>query len=59
MWNTEEVVPGDGYKLPDGWGSGFRATAIAYLEREGLFIIEHRNGKYYTLTQLKEARISS
>ena len=34
-----------------------RETAIAYLEREGLFTIGHANGNYYTLTQLKNARV--
>ena len=36
---------------------GYRATAIAYMKREGINIVEHINGKHYTLSQLEEATI--
>ena len=51
-------IPVRGYILKN-WGTvGFRATAVAYLQREGLFTVEHNNGRWYTLTKLKEAMIS-
>lgn len=57
MSNTR-TLPEQGYILPiwDQTGS-YRATAIAYLEREGLFTVEHENGNWYTLEELKAARI--
>jgi len=57
MFNTNEKIPSRGYEVPSGFGWDYRATAIAYLEREGLFTIGHANGNYYTLTQLKNARV--
>jgi|14_taG_2_1085336.scaffolds.fasta_scaffold54418_3 hypothetical protein len=57
MFNKNEKIPSKGYRTPYGFGSTYRATAIAYLEREGLFTIEHANGNFYTLTQLKNARV--
>lgn len=57
MFNKNEKIPSRGYKVPSGFGCDYRATAIAYLEREGLFTIGHANGNYYTLTQLKNARV--
>ena len=57
MFNKNERIPSIGYNVPYGFGSTYRATAIAYLEREGLFTIGHANGNYYTLTQLKNARV--
>ena len=57
MFNKNEKIPSRGYKVPSGFGWDYRATAIAYLEREGLFTIGHANGNYYTLTQLKNARV--
>lgn len=57
MFNIHEKIPSRGYKVPNGFGWDYRATAIAYLEREELFTIGHANGNYYTLTQLKNARV--
>ncbi len=56
MFNSNQI-PTKGYKIPQGYGSDYRSTAIAYLQREGLYTIGHINGEYYTLTQLINARI--
>lgn len=56
MFNQNQI-PTRGYKVPQGYGSGYRATAIAYLQREGLFTVGHINGNYYTLSQLLSTRI--
>ena len=54
---NKEIIPSEGYKVPKGYGYGYRATAIAYLQREKLSTIEHINGNLYTLEQLIKARI--
>lgn len=56
MFNSNQI-PTSGYDVPQGYGSHYRATAIAYLQREGLFTIGHINGNHYTLAQLISARI--
>lgn len=59
---TPEInkTPSFGYYL-NKWGSclGYRATAIAYMEREKLKEIAHQNGNSYSLVELKKARIYS
>jgi len=57
MFNKNERIPSIGYNVPYGFGSTYRSTAIAYLERKRLFTIGHANGNHYTLTQLKNARV--
>ena len=57
MFNTNEKIPSRGYSVPSGFGWDYRATAIAYLDREGLLTIGRINGNYYTLTQLRIARV--
>ena len=50
-------APTRGYKLPQGYGSDYRATAIAYLQREGLFSVENIDGNWYTLFELQNSII--
>jgi hypothetical protein len=57
MFNENNKVPTRGYNLPKGYGSDYRATAIAYLQREGLWTVSNIDGRYYTLQQLKNALI--
>ena len=57
MFNDKEIIPTRGYNLPKGFGWDYRATAVAYLKREGLFTVGHMNGNYYTLTQLENAML--
>ena len=52
------TTPTQGYILKNWDTTGYRATAVAYLQREGLFSVEHINGRWYTLTELKEALIN-
>ena len=57
LFNIKEKTPSRGYKLPSGYGSDYRSTAIAYLEREGIFTVENIDGKSYNLIQLKNSAI--
>lgn len=52
-------VPTTGYILKN-WDirGAYRATAIAYLQREKIFAVENTNGNYYNLLQLKNALIN-
>lgn len=56
--NHADKIPGDGYRLRLWDITGYRATAIAYMQRENLSEVEHINGRFYTLNQLKEASIN-
>ncbi len=58
LFNVEKNTPESGYILKN-WNSGnnYRSTAIACLQREGLYSVEHINGRWYTLDQLKNSRI--
>ena len=47
------MSPSYGYKLPLWHTSGYRATAVAYMQREKVSFIEHINGKTYSLQALK------
>lgn len=59
LYNINEVCPTIGYILPK-WNqrNRYRATAIAYMERENEVVIQHSNGNWYTLGQLRTASIS-
>lgn len=59
LFNVKETTPTRGYILKN-WNSGndYRSTAIAYLERENLYSVEHINGRWYTLDELKNSRIN-
>lgn len=35
----------------------YRSTALAYMEREGLTTVSNKDGKTYTIEQLKDAII--
>jgi len=52
MFKTNNC-PGFGYILKNWGQTGYRATALAYLKREGLFEVEHINGRFYTLTEIE------
>lgn len=52
------VIPDRGYILPlwDSYGN-YRATAIAYMQREKIDFVEHANGETYSFAQLEGATI--
>lgn len=56
---TNDKVPIDGYLMPLWNYGGYRATALAYMQREGLNSIENYNGKWYTISEIKNAIIGS
>jgi len=58
MFNQNQV-PTFGYLLTKWNQVGYRATAYAYLKREGLFTIQHTNGKWYTIFEIKNALINT
>lgn len=53
-----ESIPATGYTLPL-WNlrGQYRATAIAYMQRENVDSVENSNGKFYTLNMLINATI--
>jgi len=51
------TTPTQGYILKNWNISGYRATAVAYLKREGLWTVEHNNGRWYSLKELEDAMI--
>jgi len=53
----EKAAPEKGYILPHGNYSSYRATAVAYMERERIRTVENVNGNWYTLTHLKNSMI--
>lgn len=55
---SAERIPSFGYELPLWLQIGYRATAIAYMERENVKIVTHQNGNRYTLDELKKKRES-
>jgi hypothetical protein len=58
LFNVKETTPTRGYILKNwNYGNAYRSTAIAYLERENLYSVEHINGRWYTLYELKNSRI--
>ena len=58
FFNENKKVPTHGYMLTL-WGDGYsyRATAIAYMKREGLKQVTNKNGKNYFLNELEEATL--
>lgn len=52
-------APAHGYILANWNQTGYRATAIAYLQREGVHTVENVDGNFYTLAQLKGATIDT
>lgn len=52
-----ENIPTYGYILKNWNTIGYRATAYAYMKREGVNIIEHKNGKFYSLEEIQKAMI--
>jgi len=51
-------IPSHGYKL-ELWNiTSYRATALAYLQRENVNAVENVNGRWYTIDQLKGAMLS-
>lgn len=53
------TIPSTGYILPK-WEmtEQYRATAIAYMKREKVDIVENKNGKKYDLEELVDAATS-
>ena len=59
MYNKNERVPSFGYELPLWYDKlSYRATAVAYMERESITQVKHSNGKVYQLDELKEAMLT-
>ncbi len=59
MWRKVNLkIPKRGYILTL-WrqSNAYRATAVAYMQREGLKQVEHANGTNYFLNELKEAML--
>lgn len=59
MLNENERIPSFGYELTL-WGGclSYRATAVAYMERENIKQVTHKNGKNYFLNELKDAMLT-
>lgn len=58
MLENQRVIPTSGYYLPlwDYKGT-YRATALAYMQRENINSIEHCSGEWYSLAELQNAVI--
>ena len=56
MFNQDQI-PTSGFLLANWNQEGYRSTAHAYLKREGLYSIEHKNGRWYTLPEIESAMI--
>lgn len=56
MFNPKNGVPAEGYTVNNEY-AGYRATAIALMERWNVAEATHKNGKTYTLDELKKARL--
>lgn len=54
---NQNIIPSQGYILKKWNQIGYRATALAYLKREKKYTIEHVNGRWYTLKEIKNAII--
>lgn len=50
-------IPNNGYILPLWDRITYRATAVAYMQRENIKEVMNTNGVYYSLEQLKNALI--
>jgi len=53
-----KIAPKDGYLLKLWKQKAYRATALAYLQRENLTVIENENGEFYNIDQLKNSIIN-
>jgi hypothetical protein len=56
MFNNSQV-PTFGYILKNWNAIGYRATAHAYMKREGLVSVEHKNGKFYSLEEIENSML--
>jgi len=56
----KKEIPTIGYILPK-WGTKgkYRATALAYMQRENEHMVEHVNGNFYSIDDLRSAVIGS
>lgn len=52
-----EKIPSQGYILKNWDMTGYRATAHAYLKREGLSFVENKDGNWYSIFQIENAMI--
>lgn len=59
MLTFKDKVPSFGYVLTKWDVVGYRATALAYMQRENLDCVEHRNGKIYPRKIIEDAIIKS
>lgn len=55
---SKNTIPREGYLLTNWNMIGYRATALAYMQRENLNFVEHRSGKVFSLEQIKSAIIN-
>lgn len=46
-------IPSKGYIIPNESTNSYRASALAWMVRENVLAIEHRNGEWYSQAQLK------
>lgn len=53
-----EKVPAFGYILPN-WNNvlSYRATAFAYMQRENVRTVKHKDGRLFTFDQIKSAML--
>jgi hypothetical protein len=55
--NNKVTPPKHGYIL-EKWGQiGYRATALAYMQREGLARVQNEDGKWYDFEDVNNAII--
>jgi hypothetical protein len=54
---TDEKTPTYGYILKNWNTIGYRATAYAYMKREAVNIIEHKNGRFYSLEEIENSMV--
>jgi len=55
--NKPNTPPPWGYILEDWDTVGYRATAHAYMKREGVNYVVHNNGQVYSLQEVEEVMI--
>jgi len=58
MLEPSSQIPTNGYILKLWDSYGYRATALAYMQRENLCFVENLNGSTYSLAQIKAAIIN-
>lgn len=59
MLTFKEKTPSFGYVLRKWNVVGYRATALAYMQRENLNSVEHRNGRIYSRKAIEDSIIKS